>query len=125
MERMQNYEDSWAGSREEIMKIVLAANILSDKCQHCFKLDARIHCKSCLVKKDVCLQCDKIIHEINPFHNRRAWMNGSFVDLAPTQCPTEDNDIVLVGKHKEEFTKCRPFCLTCWISHKHAGRYAS
>eukprot|EP00794_Sanderia_malayensis_P003930 gene3930-4480_t len=96
--RMHNYEESWVDSRNKTIKIILQKQNISDTCQYCSRYKAKIRCKRCSPTKDLCGTCDEHLHEVDPFHDRRVWVNNSFINLSPTQCMTEDNEIVFVGR---------------------------
>lgn len=96
---MQSHEESWSGAREEIFKIILTAQICSEKCQHCNQREATIRCAACIQNQDLCFFCDDLVHQKEPLHDRRAWIDGSYISISPTQCLAEDSTIITVGRN--------------------------
>ena len=98
-DRQSSLNDSWAGYRSTIFKVVLETTFAVPEdltCQKCNKF-ADVKCNECLSSKYLCQECDHSTHEYLPFHDRDAIVNRHFVPIPAATAGDSKGEWVTVG----------------------------
>ncbi len=94
---MDASNESWETKRKRIFEAYLSCQYLPDNqiCNHCSKLLAVVKCNECSVLSNLCHLCDEHIHKQSRFclHTRKAWHDGCFINLLPTEIVDADGKI--------------------------------
>ena len=81
-ERQAALNESWSESRAIICKAMLQSMFAfpeDDKCYRCSEKVAVVRCHQCSRAKQLCSDCDHIMHERWPFRDRDAKVNGHYI----------------------------------------------
>lgn len=83
--RMETLNENWEASRSSIFKaILLSQSPAGNKlCDNCHKAPYLLRCDECSGRR-LCAKCDETIHEEHLFHDREAFIDGSFRHIPPT-----------------------------------------
>ena len=97
--RMVNLGQSWATTRPNILKAVLAAEYITTDSQCLICKDSKpscIRCHQCGIQAVICVDCDEEIHLRNPLHDREIFYEGFFNPVAPTISMDSSGDLITV-----------------------------
>ena len=99
-ERITISNESWADSRAALYETLLKASFAvkdANKCMKCFKETAVLRCNECSSTKYLCGSCDQNLHEVFPFHDRDAIVNGHYQPIPPTLSKNSSGEWVTIG----------------------------
>eukprot|EP00794_Sanderia_malayensis_P019711 gene19711-21657_t len=95
--RKVNLEGNWANARNDLFHALLLRNSIPEKhavCCKCNLNEAVIKCQEC--RKFLCSECDGILHNKCPFHNRNVWINGFYEGIRNNET-VFDSNIITIG----------------------------
>eukprot|EP00794_Sanderia_malayensis_P016313 gene16313-17957_t len=94
--RKINLEGNWANARKDLFHALLLRNSIPEKhavCCKCNLNEAVIKCQEC--RKFLCSECDGILHNQCPFHNRNVWINGFYEGIKNNETVFDSNIITI------------------------------
>lgn len=81
LQQQASLNKSWEEHRSMTFKALLQATFAVPKdimCQRCMHKTAVVKCNMCSSTQHLCHECDEILHESWPFHDRDAIANGHY-----------------------------------------------
>lgn len=97
-ERCSRSAEKWEVCRQGIMKAVLKNENCEDErlCDYCNSKHGVIRCLDCCWKV-LCLKCDAVKHEGEPFHDREVMRNGFYQAVSSNVTLDEEGNITEKG----------------------------
>ena len=93
--------ESWVESRAIICKAMLLSTFAipeDNMCSRCSQSVAVVRCHQCSSAKHLCSDCDQILHDYWPFHDRDAVVNDHYIPILATTSKSSDGEWIIVGK---------------------------
>eukprot|EP00794_Sanderia_malayensis_P014508 gene14508-16017_t len=103
--RKVNLEGNWANARNDLFHALLLRNSIPEKHAVCCKRnlnEAVIKCQEC--RKFLCSECDGILHNKCPFHNRNVWINGFYEGIRNNETVFDSNIITIASLNRNSST---------------------
>ena len=97
------HSTSWVESCACLWETILKANFAVKEdtlCMKCREEPAVIRCNECFTAKYLCGSCDQKVHELLPYHNRDAVVNGHYEPIPPTLSKNYSGEWVTIGEYK-------------------------
>ena len=97
--RTASNDSNWESCREGLLTAVLDSLVVPAEavvCMFCQKECAVVRCLECKVQF-LCSDCDDLVHNENPLHDRQDWLNGFFHYLTPLQSVSSERKIFIRG----------------------------
>lgn len=80
--RISRAESNWADARQTLLSSMMEREVPNtDVCMNCGKNPTSIACNDCAPYCNFCVACDYALHQMNPFHNRKAFNGNCYVSL--------------------------------------------
>ena len=102
-ERTAMLNESWAESRASLYETLLKVNLAvkeETKCMKCLEEPAVLRCNECSGTKYLCGSCDQNLHELLPFHDRDAVINGHYQPIPPTLSKNSSGEWITIGMYE-------------------------
>ena len=95
--RVTRATTEWFKAHVNLKKFILSKEIPSSKlCLNCHQNEACIRCYDCIPSFEICSDCDVLLHQFMPFHNRSSF-NGEFYESMTPGESFSDDGYVAVG----------------------------
>ena len=98
-ERMEASNSNWETTRQAIFEAVLGCEAAVDRqCSHCGSGQAFVRCYQCSSTNMLCVDCDLVIHNNLPFHDRSILYKGTYEPVKPTLTVDTEGNLVRIRK---------------------------
>lgn len=92
-ERIVVSHEQWTSNRNIIWDTLISEEAICDTCDVCDEKKAVVKCNDC-TQKNLCYNCDTIIHLVNPLHDRSCYLERYLEPLTPLDVVNEFHKIV-------------------------------
>ena len=98
LQRTSILNESWAALRGSLLNTLVSAQAMGKtSCMKCRENLALIRCWDCHTHTRLCGDCDQLVHNSQPFHDRDAFTSGFLKPIPPTVSVDCDGNWISVG----------------------------